>query len=70
MKKIGERAFFNDKKIAQMKFEGKDTNIEDKTAIDENTFIGCYAGSPVYDFAKQKTDIKLFYLSDLMMKQN
>ena len=53
VKKIGERAFFNDKKIAQMKFEGKDTNIEDKTAIDENTFIGCYAGSPVYDFAKE-----------------
>lgn len=51
--KIGERAFFNDKKIAQIKFEGKNTNIEDKTAIDENTFIGCYVGSQAYDFAKE-----------------
>ena len=53
VKKIGENAFLNDKKIAQMKFEGKDTIIENKTAIDENTLIGCYAESLIYDFAKE-----------------
>lgn len=53
VKKIGKGAFAGTKKIAQMKFEGKDTVPEDKTSINEQTMIGCYVGSAQYHFAKE-----------------
>lgn len=53
VKKIGKNAFAGAKKIEQIKFEGKETVIEDKTAINADTLIGCYAGSMQYDFANE-----------------
>lgn len=61
VKKIGKNAFAGAEKIAQIKFEGKDTVIEDKTAIGSDVLIGCYAGSAQCDFAR-KNKLKMVLL--------